>query len=388
MNVGTQVKRPNIPVAKPYLGVEEERAVIDVLRSRWLSQGARVAEFERRFANYVGSCHAIAVSSCTTALHLALLALGIKPPDEVLCPSMSFIASANAIVCAGAVPVFVDICPRTYNIDPNLLEERITPRTRAILVVHQLGMAAQMSEIGEIAARHGLHVLEDAACAAGSTYQGKRIGAPHSQLACFSFHPRKVLTTGEGGMITTSDSEMAARLRRLRQHAMSVSDLARHGTTDLIIESYDEVGFNYRMTDMQGAIGLVQLSRLDNFIQRRRALAARYSESLKSIPWLAPPFEPAWCSSNFQSYMVRLRPEAPITRDALMQELLHRGITVRRGVMAIHREIPYRDVYWEQRLVQTNAATEQTVILPLYHEMTNVEQDFVISTLLEIASGN
>lgn len=384
MSVSSKPLSATIPVAKPFLGEEEEAAVIEVLRSGWLSQGPRVAEFEKRFAEYVGASHAVAVSSCTTALHLSLVALNLMRGDEVLCPSLSFIATANAIRYTGATPVFVDVARHSFNIDPGLLEESMTPRTRAILVVHQVGMPAPMQEICEIAARHGLAVIEDAACAAGSTYRDRRIGAPLSRAACFSFHPRKVLTTGEGGMITTSDPEFAARLRRLRQHAMSMSDLARHTATDVAIESYDEVGFNARMTDMQAAVGIVQLSRLDQFVARRRELAARYTRCLESVPWLIPPVEPEYGTSNYQSYMVRLTATAPVSRDDFMRRLLHQGVSVRRGVMAIHRETPYRHQYWEERLPETNKVTDRTVILPLYHAMTEAEHDLVVEAIYDM----
>lgn len=278
----------SIPVARPSLGREEENAVVEVLRSGWVSQGPRVAEFESKFAEYVGAPHAVAVSSCTTALHLALVAADIKAGDEVLCPSLSFIATANAIVHVGAIPVFVDIDVSTYNIDPDCIESAITPRTRAILAVHQIGLPAPLKEIGEIASRHGLMVIEDAACAIGSEYQGKRVGLPYSSMACFSFHPRKILTTGEGGMITTAREELATRLRKLRQHAMTVSDVARHSSSRVMIESYDEVGYNYRMTDLQAAIGMVQLRRLEEMLPKRRRLAERYSSRLSSVPGLAP----------------------------------------------------------------------------------------------------
>ena len=248
--------------------MDEEKAVLEVLRSGWVSQGPRVAEFERQFARYVGAPYAVAVSSCTAALHLALLVSGVRPGDEVLCPSLSFIATANAIVHTGALPVFVDIDQTTYNIDPNCIENAITPRTRAILAVHQIGLPAPLAEISEIAARHGLLVIEDAACAIGAEYKGCRVGLPHTSMACFSFHPRKILTTGEGGMITTADEELANRLRRLRQHAMTVSDLARHSSEKVLTESYEEVGYNYRMTDLQAAVGMVQLRRLDEMIAR------------------------------------------------------------------------------------------------------------------------
>ncbi len=374
-----------IPVARPSFGLEEEKAVLEVLRSGWVSQGPRVAQFEREFAAYVGALDAVAVSSCTTALHLALLAAGIKPGDEVLCPSLSFIATANAIVYAGATPVFVDVDESTYNMDPARIEDAITPRTRAILAVHQIGLPSAMTEIGEIASRRGLTVIEDAACAIGAEYKGRRIGAPHAAMACFSFHPRKILATGEGGMITTADREIAERLRRLRQHAMTVSDLARHGSSTVVVESYDEVGYNYRMTDMQAAIGLAQLERLDDMLARRRALALRYSSRLSRLGWLVVPHEPSGTRHNFQSYMVRLRGNAPVGRDELMQGLLNRGISSRRGIMAIHREAPYRQTApWDARLPVTNRVTDTAVILPLFHDMTESEQDYVVDALEEI----
>ena len=375
------VASKTVPVARPSFGAREEQALLEVLRSGWVSQGPRVGEFERRFAQYVGAAEAIAVSSCTTALHLALAAGGIGPGDEVLCPSLSFIATANAIVYAGARPVFVDIDPLTFNLDPDRTESAITDCTKAILVVHQIGLPCALSEITEIAARHGLVVIEDAACAIGSEYEGRRIGRPYSLMACFSFHPRKILTTGEGGMITTSDRDMAARLRRMRQHAMNVSDLARHSANKVVFESYEEIGYNYRMTDLQAALGLVQLERLPEMLERRRSLALRYSKRLANIPWLIVPSEPKECRHNFQSYMVRLRDDAPITRDELMQELLNRGVSSRKGIMAIHRERPYRDEKWETLLPMTNLVTGTALVLPLFYEMTDEEQDYVIDCL-------
>jgi dTDP-4-amino-4,6-dideoxygalactose transaminase len=369
-----------IPVARPSIGRDEENALLDALRSGWVSQGPKVAEFERTFAEYVGARCAVAVSSCTTALHLALLAVGIEPGDEVLCPSLSFIATANSIMHARAFPVFVDVDGETYNIDPSRIPRAITRRTRAVLLVHQVGLPAALQEICEVAYQHGLMVIEDAACAVGAEYHGKRIGLPHAAIACFSFHPRKVLTTGEGGMITTGDEELAARLRRLRQHGMSASDLARHNSCTVVRESYDEIGFNYRMTDMQAAVGIVQLKKLDEMLAKRRRLALRYTEHLRSISWLLPPQESAGSCHSFQSYMVRLTNEAPISRDQLMQELLDRGISTRRGIMAIHREAPYRRD-WDQVLPVTNMVTDSTLVLPLYHEMTEADQDYVVEVL-------
>jgi dTDP-4-amino-4,6-dideoxygalactose transaminase len=375
-----------IPVSRPSFTTAEEEAVVQVLRSGWVTQGPKVAEFERRFAEYVGADDAVAVSSCTTALHLALVAAGIKAGDQVLCPSLSFIATANAIVHAGATPVFVDIDESTYNMDPNCIESAVTGQTKAILIVHQIGLPAALDEINAIARRHGLLVIEDAACAMGAEYHGQRIGRPRSLMACFSFHPRKILTMGEGGMITTDDAALAARLRKLRQHAMTVSDVARHSSQKVVIESYDEIGFNYRMTDLQAAVGIVQLQRLDEMLSRRRMLAERYSAALSRLGWLTVPHEPAGYQHNFQSYMVRLKDGSPMGRDELMQELLDRGIASRRGVMPIHREAPYRSERWDSRLPVSNLVADTSVILPLFHDMTEDEQDYVIDCIRRVGT--
>jgi perosamine synthetase len=370
-----------IPVARPYIGAEEEQAVIDVLRSGWVTQGPRVAEFEEKFSHYIGCDYSIALSSCTTALHLALLAIGVGPGDEIICPSLSFIATANSIAYTGATPIFADIDLATYNLDPARLEEVITPRTKAILVVHQIGLPAEMNEILAVAARHGLAVIEDAACAIGSEYDGRLIGKPLGTMACFSFHPRKILTTGEGGMITTSDPDLAARLRRLRQHAMSLSDVVRHNAKQISSETYDEVGYNFRMTDMQAAIGITQLGRLGDFLKRRRYLAARYTDALQNLSWMRTPAVPPNCIHNYQSYMVRLVGDFASRRDAIMQDLLEKKISTRRAIMATHRELPYRSERWENSLYQTNLVADTGLILPLFHQMTDSEQDYILEAL-------
>jgi perosamine synthetase len=369
-----------IPVARPYIGVEEEQAVIDVLRSGWVTQGPRVTEFEVKVSEYIGCDYSVAVSSCTTALHLALLAIGVGPGDEVICPSLSFIATANSITYTGATPIFGDIDLATYNLDPSRLEELLSPRTKAILVVHQVGLPAEMNEILAVAAKHGLVVIEDAACAIGSEYDGRLIGKPLGAMACFSFHPRKILTTGEGGMITTSDAKLADKLRRIRQHAMSLSDVVRHSAKQITTETYDEVGFNFRMTDMQAAIGITQLGRLEGFLARRRYLAARYTKALQKLSWLLTPAVPANCRHNYQSYMVRLVDDFANRRDAIMQELLEKKISTRRAIMAIHREKPYRSERWEHCLPQTNIAADTGLILPLFHQMADSEQDYIIES--------
>lgn len=373
-----------IPVARPCIGPEEERGVLDVLRSGWLTQGPRVAEFEARFAAYVGSDHAIAVSSCTTALQLSLIACGIGPGDEVICPSLSFIATANSIASIGARPIFADIDITTYNMDPARLGDLISNRTKGILVVHQIGLPAELATFRDLAAAHGLALIEDAACAIGAEYEGTLVGKPVGDCACFSFHPRKILTTGEGGMITTQDPETAGRLRRLRQHAMSVSDVTRHHARQIVTETYDEAGFNFRMTDVQASIGIAQLDKLGGFLDRRRFLAQRYTKALAQVPWLVTPHVPLNCRHNYQSYMVRVIDSVIAERDTIMQRLLERNISTRRGIMAIHRERPYRTAWWDKVLPQTCLASAAGIILPLYHEMTEETQDYVIETLAKL----
>jgi dTDP-4-amino-4,6-dideoxygalactose transaminase len=372
-----------IPIAMPLLAEEEAEAASAAVLSGWVSQGPQVAAFEREFATLVGTPHACAVSNCTTALHLALVALEIGPGDEVITASHSFIATANCIRYCGATPVFVDIDPDTYNIDPNRVAEAITPRTRAIIAVHQMGMPCDLAALAALADRHGIVLIEDAACAAGSQVRingdWERIGTPHGQIACFSFHPRKVITTGEGGMLTTSDAELDRKFRLLRQHGMSVPDTVRHGSPQVIFEDYLTVGFNYRMTDIQAAVGRKQLERLAELVSRRRAIAARYGEMLGNIEGLRLPAEPGWARSNWQSYCVRL-PDRNDQRT-VMQNLLDQGIATRRGIMCSHREAPYKDERPRHDLRQSELAQDQCILLPLYAQMSEGDQARVIDCL-------
>jgi dTDP-4-amino-4,6-dideoxygalactose transaminase len=383
------ISRPTIPISKPSLGEEEAAAARQAILSGWVTQGPQVKAFEDEFAAYVGSPHACAVSNCTTALHLALHALGIGPGDEVITVSHSFIATANAVRYCGAVPVFVDIDPRTYNIDPALIEDAITPRTRAIMPVHQMGLPCDLPAILAIAERHGLPVVEDAACAIGSEIRigdrWDRIGRPHGTVACFSFHPRKVITTGDGGMITTRDPALDRRFRLLRQHGMSVPDTVRHAAKTVIFEEYPIVGFNYRMTDIQAAVGRVQLGRLPEILDRRVLLADRYTEAIREIPGLEPPLVPDWARPNYQSYPVRVTGEYPLSRDKLMQALLDRGISTRRGIMNAHQETAYRDVR-PASLSRSEAARDGVVLLPLFEASPGGEFDHIIDCLRGISN--
>ncbi len=374
-----------IPIAKTVMDEREAGAARRVILSGWITQGPEVAAFEREFAAFTGAAHAVAVSNCTTALHLALLAAGVSAGDEVITVSHSYIATANSILYCGATPIFVDIDPLTFNLDASLIEAAVTPRTRAILCVHQMGMPCNLGEIIGVARSLGVAVVEDAACAIGSEIlwngEWQKIGRPHGDAACFSFHPRKVMSTGDGGMITTSNPEWAAKFRLLRQHGMSVPDTVRHGSPQVIFEEHPLLGYNYRLTDIQAAVGREQLKRLPDIVAARRSLADRYARLLRGIPGLGLPVEPADVRSNWQSFCVRL-PERCNQRD-VMQAMLDAGVATRRGIMCAHREKVYSAVPNRRPLPQSEAAQDRCIVLPLYPQMTEEEQDRVCGALAE-----
>lgn len=367
-----------IPIARPYLAGGETEAVAQAIASRWISQGPRVAEFEQAFAARVGAAAAVATSNCTSALALSLHVSGVGPGDEVIVPSLSFIATANAVWHCGARPVFADIDPRTCNLDARAAERAIGPRTKAIVPVHQLGLPADMDAFFDLADRHGLALVEDAACALGARYKERPIGSLQS-LACFSLHPRKVITTGEGGMVAVQDLEVAERLRRLRAHGMDVSDLARHSSLSVIVEAYPERGWNARMTDVQAALGICQLRALDEILQRRAEIASRYTEAIAGIPHVEAPWDPGYATRAWQSYSVRIAPEAPVDRTELMRRLMQDGIATRRGVMAIHQAPAYAGRH--PRLPHTEAAASERLLLPLFPDFTAEQQDYVLERL-------
>lgn len=394
----TTTTPPTIPIALPWLDEREAAASRRVILSGWVTQGPEVAAFERDFCEYVGAAYACAVSNCTTALHLALLAVGVGPGDEVITVSHSFIATANAIRYCGATPVFVDIDPATFNMDPARVEAAIGPKTKAILAVHQMGMPCDLRALLALARQRGLPLVEDAACAIGSEIQWdgrwEKIGKPHADLACFSFHPRKLVTTGDGGMITTNDAKIDAHLKLIRQHGMSVPDTVRHGAKQVIFESYPVLGYNYRMTDIQAAVGREQLKKLPEVIERRRTLAAQYESLLAGEDRVTQPHQPEWARSNYQSYAVRL--DHAFDQRAIMQDMLNQGVSTRRGIMNAHREDAYPRETWSggpahatcdcpagscAKLHESEVAQDKCILLPLYHQLTDDDQRRVVSAL-------
>src|SRR4030066_306134 len=372
-----------IPVAKPFLTESDAKAAYDTILTGWVTQGPKVQEFEEKFAEYVGSKYAVAVSNCTNALYLSMIVSGLKPGDEVICPSLSFIATANSITYTGAIPVFAEVNPETYNIDINHAESLINDKTKAVLVVHQIGMPADIDAFKLLCRNYNLKLIEDAACTIGSSYKGQKVGS-HSELVCFSFHPRKVITTGDGGMITTQNKEHYKQLKLLRQHGMSINDRTRHNAKKIIFEDYIKIGYNFRMTDIQAALGIKQLERLDWVVNERRKIAHRYNDAFKDINCIRLPVEKDGFFSNYQSYSVYLKSNAPISRNELMQKLLDRGISTRRGVMTAHREIAYKDYCRGLSLPISEDVSDRSIILPLYVPMKEEEVNFVIDNFREL----
>jgi len=405
-----------IPISKPYLGKKEVEAATNVILSGWVTQGPKVNQFEEAFSNYVGSKYSCAVSSCTTALHIALLSVGVKPGDVVITVSHSFIATANSIRHCSAEPIFLDVDQSTYNITPDclknfidkkcivnnnelyckditmfhhkesplrLIKEDKIGRVSAIIPVHQIGMPCEIQNIVEIASKYNIPVIEDAACAIGSEIKfddhWDRIGKPHGDIACFSFHPRKVVTTGDGGMLTTNNPEYDKKFRLLRQHGMNIPDTVRHKAKKVIIENYLVAGYNYRMTDIQAAIGIEQLKKLPNIISERIGINKIYREYLGDIDWLDLPYEPDYARTNWQSYAVRILDNCPKSRNELIQFLLDNGISSKPGVMNAHLEKPYLDHCYS--LPNSELSRDQTILLPLFNGMSKKNLEYISDVL-------
>lgn len=380
------MRRREVPIALPVTGEEEWLALREPLLSGWLTQGPQVAEFERRFAARHGVRHALAVTSCTTGLHLALTALGVGPGDEVIVPAFTWVASANVVLYCGATPVFVDVCRDTYNLDPGQLAARLTARTRAVIAVHLFGRCAEVAAIRAVLPAD-VALVEDAACASGAGYQGRSAGAL-GEVAVFSFHPRKSITTGEGGMVTTDDDALAERMQRLRNHGASSSEEQRQrGPRPYLLPRFAELGFNYRMTDLQGALGLVQLGKLDRFIAERARWAAWYREQLADLSWLRLPQEPAHGRHGWQSFVTYVDPErAPLARDALMAALHARGIASRPGTHALHMLELYRERFGlgDDDFPAARDCHRHTLAIPLHNRMVAEDFAYVAGTLREL----
>lgn len=372
-----------IPIAKPYLGKEEAQAAYDTVMSGWVTQGPRVAEFEEKFARYCGSKYAVAVSNCTTALHLSLICAGISEGDEVICPSLTYIATPNAIKYTDATPIFADV-NNDYNLDIEDVKSKITPKTKAILLVHQIGMPADIHAYKDLCHEQGLTLIEDAACAIGSSYKNDKIGS-HSDFVCFSFHPRKVITTGDGGMITTSNEEIYNKLKLLRQHGMSINDRVRHSSKTVMIEEYPIIGYNYRMTDIQAAVGIHQLERLDAIVQQRRQIAKKYLEAFDGIANIILPIEKDGYRSNYQSFSIQLKEVDEESRNELMQGLLEQGVASRRGIMCCHMERPYINNMVD--LSKSEIISNKSIIIPLFVPMEEREMNEVIQKVTSLINA-
>lgn len=374
----------HVPLLRPWLGEEEWSCLREVILSGWVSQGPKVAEFETAIASYVGARHAVATNACTSAIHLALRAHGVEPGDEVIMPNSTCMANANAVILAGAVPIFADIDPLTYNLDPRCVPAVIGPRTRAIMAVDQIGMPADLDALADLAKQHDLLLIDDAATALGATYKGKPLGG-HGTTTTYSFHPRKMITTGEGGMLVTDHDGVAELARVMRAAGASVSDLERHKARGTVLQQYHVNGYNYRMTDIQAAIGLVQMTKLPEMLRIRRQQAAFYTEALQDVEQLLCPHVPDYAEPAFSSYLLKLHPEATITTRTIVDEMARRNVSCRYGIQPLHRE-PYfgpRGLHDANYPVTCDVA-ERTFFIPIFPGLTQQEQTHVVESLKQL----
>ncbi|MDP4092261.1 MAG: DegT/DnrJ/EryC1/StrS family aminotransferase [Bacillota bacterium] len=371
------------PITKPVLDKKEVELVEKCLNSGWVTQGPMTQKFEQAVAKRHQVEYALAVTSCTAALHLSTLALGLKPGDEVIVPAFTWITSANCVEYAGAKVVFVDVKEDTFNLDPKDFEAKITPCTRAVVVVHLFGLAAEMKEILEIANRYSIKVIEDCACAIGTTYNKKPVGGL-GNIGCFSFHPRKVITTGEGGMITTNDPELARKTGSLRNHGASGNPGPKEGPAKpYIMGEFDNLGFNYRLSDIQAAVGLAQMDKLENLLDERASIAMKYMNLLSGLDGIILPPYSGICGHTYQSYVIRLAGKNKGKRNKVMEILAENGIQTRPGTHAVHRLGYYTKKYGikpNDFPVACNSE-DSTITLPIYHGMTQEDQDYITEIL-------
>lgn len=374
-----------INISEPMTGEAEWQAVKEPIDTGWLTHGPKVTAFEKAFADHHHAAHGVATTSCTTALHLILHGLGIGPGDEVIVPAFSWVASANVIVYCGATPVFVDIDPETYNIDPAKITEKLTARTRAVMVVHLFGLCSDMNAIRKVIPE-GVHIVEDAACASGATYDDAYAGTL-GVAGAFSFHPRKSITTGEGGMVLTNDEQLADTMQKLRNHGAEISEEQRHkGPKPYLLPAFNMIGFNYRMTDLQGAVGLTQLSRLNEFITERNKWARYYTDALDSIPWLKTPIVPKACSHAWQAYVTMVdESSAPCSRNDIMEILQEKGVATRPGTHAIHMLDIYREQFnlKQDDYPKAKLCDNQSMAIPLHNKMSSEDYAYVVKCLKE-----
>ena len=377
------MEKRNIPIALPVTGEEEWQAVREPLMSGWVTQGPKVAEFEKLFADRHGASHALAVTSCTTGLHLALAALGIGPGDEVIVPAFTWVATANVVLYCGATPVFVDVSCETFNIDVAQIADKITKRTKAIIAVHLFGLCADIDAIKAIISSD-VAIIEDAACGAGAIYRGRSAGTLGT-AASFSFHPRKSITTGEGGMVTTNDSLLADRMNQMRNHGATLSEEQRHhGPRPYILPDFNLLGFNYRMTDIQGAIGLVQLKKMNGFIDERAKWAKWYLEELGTIEWLSLPEEPVNGRHGWQSFVTYVDPDrAPMARNEIMDKLQQHGVSTRPGTHAVHMLGLYQERFGlkPDDFPGARDCDANTMAIPLHNRMTADDYEYVVNAI-------
>lgn len=373
----------NIAISLPSTGDDEWNAVREPLLSGWLTQGPKVAEFEKKFASYHEANHALATTSCTTGLHLILAALGIGPGDEVIVPAFTWVSTANVVLYCGATPVFADIDPHTFNINPADIAHRVTSRTKAVMVVHLFGLCADMDAIRAVVPAH-IPILEDCACAAGATYKGKFAGTL-GLAGAFSFHPRKSITTGEGGMVTTNDSAYAEICDQLRNHGASVSEEIRHkGPKPYLLPDFNLLGFNYRMTDLQGAVGVVQMEKLSSFIKERQQWADFYCEELADVNWLRMPSRPTEGQHAWQSFVTHVDPaSAPEPRNDIMEKLQQQGISTRPGTHAVHMLNFYSQKYDLKPHDYPGAqdANDNSMSIPLHNRMSADDYKYVVRVI-------